>query len=119
MRVALIAVGQGDDCEIGGSAGFEAAGYSIEAERFSAAQRRHAKQGDLIEVRVARSDESRFSEQAQIGVGGEAIGAERDSDAAGEEFAERMRRMAKRGVGAGAIYDRGLRPDRRLAGKKI
>ena len=50
-------------------------------------------------------NESGFGEDVEVGVGGEAIGAEADSDAALEELAERVRRMAERGMRARAVDD--------------
>src|SRR5262249_48142677 len=50
-------------------------------------------------------DESRFGEHVEIGIGREAIGAKRDTNAAREKLAERMRRMAEGGVGAGTVDD--------------
>ena len=53
-------------------------------------------------------NEARFRPEVEVRVGREAIGAESDTNAAGQEFAERMRGMAESGVGARAVDHTGV-----------
>src|SRR5947207_338255 len=50
-------------------------------------------------------DETRLGQQVEIWIGREAISAERHTNTAGQEIAERMRRMAECSVRARAVDD--------------
>src|SRR5262249_23293712 len=52
----------------------------------------------------------------EVRVGSERVGAQRDADAAFQELAERVRRMAECRVRAGAISDRRVRAPQRIRG---
>ena len=53
-------------------------------------------------------DKAHLGEHIKVGVGREAVGAKRDVDPTLQEFAEGVRGVAKRGMGARAIDDGGF-----------
>src|SRR5262245_41497307 len=64
-------------------------------------------------------EETRFVKHAQVGVGGEAVGAQRDANPAGQEVAKRMRRVAEGSVSARAVDDGVLAADRCVASEIV
>ena len=64
-------------------------------------------------------EEADFGEYVEVGVGGEAVGADGDADAAGEKLTKRMRRMAEGGVSARAVDDGGVVRDGRAGSEKV
>ena len=104
-----------DDREVGRLARLQAAGHSSAQPSASAPrERRHPQQRVARHVRVPAVDEACLGEQVEVGVGREAVGAERDADAAGEELAERVRRVAEGGVRARAVDDGAARQERSI-----
>ena len=94
--------------------GVEAAGFVGPAQRLGAGERGHAQRACARARRDGGGAEARLGEHVEVGVGGEAVGAEGDADAAGEEVAEGVRRMAEGGVGARAVDDACRGPERRV-----
>src|SRR6185437_12761102 len=68
---------------------------------------------------MPRMDVSRFGEQVQVRVGSEAIGAKANADAATQELAKWMRRMAEGRVRARAEDDRAVPRDARSRGEMV
>ena len=92
--------------------GVETARFVGPAERLGAGERGHAQKGGAGHIGMEAVEEADFGQYVEVGVGSEAVGADGDADAAGQELPKRMRRMAEGGVGAGAVDDAGVGWDR-------
>src|SRR5262245_53871616 len=68
---------------------------------------------------MAAVQEACLSEQTEVGVGGETIGAERDADTPGQEFAEWVRRVSKGGVRTRTIDECAVGGNPRCCGEVI
>ena len=119
MRIACILIRQRQHDQIRRLTRRQAARLIGPPQRFGAAERGHAEDVCGGNLGVAAMDEAGLFEDAEIGVGGEAIGAERDTNAARQEFAKWVRRMAEGGVGARAVDDSAVRRDGRLRRKVV
>src|SRR5947209_517824 len=100
MRIVAIIIWQRQHDQVGRFVRFEAAGLVLPAEGFGAGERRHAQQRRAGKVRVKAMQEACLFQDAQIRVGGKAVGAEGDPNTALQEGAKWMRRMAEGGVSA-------------------
>ena len=105
MRIVPILLPQWQHDEVSRFPRRQAAGLIGPAERLRPAEGCHAEQGFPRHIGMPLVNKARFRPEVEVRIGREAIGAEGDTNAAGQEFAERMRRMAEGGVGAGAVDD--------------
>ncbi len=92
--------------EIGGLAGFEAAGLSVQPERPGAVDGGHLEQRRTGNVRVVADAGSGPRRGCSRWAMSQAVGPEADDDPGVEHGPERVRRVAEPGVGPGAIGDR-------------
>ena len=99
--------------------GVQAAGLVGPAQRLGAGQRGHAQQRRARQVGIAAVQEAGLGQHVEVGVGGEAVGAQGDADAAGEELAEGVRRVAEGGVRARAVDEAAVGGNRALRAEVV
>ena len=115
MRIVRLAVRQRQNDERRGLSGRQTSTFSGPTQSDRAIQGQHPQQHIAGRVGPSAAQEACFLQDVEVRVGGEAVGAERDVDAALKKFAKWVRRMTEGGVGRDYLLANGVPYDQIIA----